>query len=178
MWMEGAMVAGLVLASLIEIAGQPVSNRHVRTPEARILAIVEEGVAESATFRRLVETLDASDVIVYLEPKLDGRGLGGYLSHRMVVAGPMRYLKIAVDLRGGRDRLVALVAHELQHAVEVAEASEVRDSQSMVRLFERRTIAQSCGGGCFETAAALDVQEAVLAELRPRRAVSVTAGLP
>jgi len=169
------MVAGLVLASLIGMAGQPVSNRHVRTTEARILAIVEEGVAGSATFRRLVETLDASDVIVYLEPKFDRGSLGGYLSHRMVVAGPMRYLKIALNLKGGRDRLVSLVAHELQHAVEVAEATEVRDSQSMVRLFEQRTIAQSCGGGCFETAAALDVQEAVLAELRRSKPAVITA---
>ena len=169
------MVAGLVLASLIEIAGQPVSNRHVRTTEARILAIVEDGVTGSATFRRLVETLDASDVIVYLEPKFDRGGLGGYLSHRMVVAGPMRYLKIALDLKGGRDRLVSLVAHELQHAVEVAEASEVRDSRSMVRLFERRTISQSCGGGCFETEAARDVQEAVLDELRISRPALIAA---
>jgi len=169
------MVAGLVLASMIGIAGLPVSHRHVRASEARILSIVDQGVAESATFRRLVETLDASDVIVYLEPKFDRGSLGGYLSHRMVVAGPMRYLKIAVDLRGGRDRLMALVAHELQHAVEVAEAGEVRDSQSMVRLFERRTIPQVCGGGCFETAAALDVQEAVLAELSRSKPAVITA---
>jgi hypothetical protein len=165
------MVAGLVLASLIAIAGQPVSLRHVRATEARILAIVEEGVARSATFRRLVETLDASDVIVYLEPKFGRGALAGYLAHRMVAAGPMRYLKIGLDLNGGRDRLVALVAHELQHAVEVAEVTAVRDSESMVHLFERAAIPLVCGDGCYETRAALDVQEAVLAELRMPRAV-------
>jgi hypothetical protein len=95
----------------------------------------------------------------------------------MTVAGPMRYLKIGLDLNCGRDRLVALVAHELQHAVEVAEALEVRDSESMVRLFERSTIPMFCGGGCFETQAALDVQEAVLSEIRAARAVVVSAAL-
>jgi hypothetical protein len=172
------MVAGLVLASLIGLAGQPVSNRHVRTTEARILAIVEQGVARSATFRRLVRTLDESDVIVYIEPKFDRGALAGYLAHRVVVAGPMRYIKIALNMRGGDERLIALVAHELQHAVEVAEASEVRDSESMVRLFARSTIPFVCSGSCFETQAALDVQEAVLAELRTPQAVVAAARLP
>jgi hypothetical protein len=139
----------------------------VRATEARILAIVEDGVARSATFRRLVETLDASDVIVYLGPKFRREALAGYLAHRLTAAGTLRYLKIALDLNGPRDRVVALMAHELQHAIEVAEAPEVRDSQSMVRLFERTSLDNACGGGnCYETRAAIAVQEAVFAELR------------
>jgi len=159
------MVAGLVLASVIGVAGQPVSLRHVRATEARILAIVEDGVARSATFRRLVETLEASDVIVYLQPKFRWEALAGYLAHRVTAAGTLRYLKIALDINGPRDRVVALMAHELQHAVEVAEAPEVRDSQSMVRLFERSSLDGVCGGNCYETRAAIDVQETVMAEL-------------
>ncbi len=161
------MVAGLVLASVISLAGQPVPCRHVRATEARIVTIVEQGVAGSATFRRLVQTLDASDVIVYLEPKLNRSALAGYLAHRVIVAGPMRYLQIAVDMHLSDNRLVALVAHELQHAVELAAAISVRDSESMSRLFERASISFGCGG-CFETSAALDVEETVLTEMRAK----------
>jgi hypothetical protein len=165
------MVAGLVLASVIGAAGQPVSLGHVRATEARTLAIVEDGVSRSATFRRLVETLDASDVIVYIVPKFHREALAGYLAHRLTVAGPLRYIKIALDMNGPRDRVVALMAHELQHAVEVAEAREVRDSQSMVRLFERSSLDGVCGGNCYETRAAMDVQETVMAELRASKVI-------
>jgi hypothetical protein len=170
------MVAGLVLASVIGVAGQPVSLGHVRATEARILAIVEDGVARSATFRRLIETLDASDVIVYIGPKFHREALAGYLAHRLIVAGPLRYIKIALDMNGPGDRVVALMAHELQHAVEVAEAPEVRDSQSMVRMFERTSLDNACGGGnCDETKAAIEIQEAVFAELRTTKPAVMTA---
>jgi len=169
------MVAGLVLASVIGVAGQPVSLGHVRATEARILAIVEDGVSRSATFRRLVETLDASDVIVYIGPKFRREALAGYLAHRLTVAGSLRYIKIALDLNGPRDRVVALMAHELQHAVEVAGAPEVRDSQSMVRFFERSDLDGVCGSNCYETKAAIEVQEAVFTELRAPKPAVLTA---
>jgi len=169
------MVADLVLASLIGVAGQPVSLGHVRATEARILAIVEDGVSRSATFRRLVETLDASDVIVYIGPKFRREALAGYLAHRLTAAGTLRYLKIALDINGPRDRVVALMAHELQHAVEVAVAPEVRDSERMVRLFERSSLDNVCGGNCYETRAAIEVQETVFAELRAFKPAVMTA---
>jgi hypothetical protein len=162
------MVGILVLASLIGAAEQPASCSHVRTTEARLQALVEKGVERSERFRRLVDTLNASDVIVYLQPKINQRSLAGYLAHRVVVAGPMRYLQIAVDMRGSEDRLISLVAHELQHAVEVAEAPEIRDSRALARMFERVSISFVCGG-CYETKAAGDVEEAVLTELRASR---------
>src|SRR5512138_397738 len=134
------MFGFLVMASAIGLAGQPASASpmsHVRTTEPQIARIVATGIARSATFRRLIDTMNASDVIVYLEPKLSRSALSGYLAHRVVAAGTVRYVKIAVDLHGGEDRLVGLVAHELQHAVEVAQAPSIRDSAAMVRLFEQ-----------------------------------------
>jgi bacterioferritin-associated ferredoxin len=168
------MLAGLVLASAVGLGGQTVSVAHVRTTEPRVLALVEQGIARSATFRRLIDALNASDVIVYIEPKLHRPALGGYLSHRMVARGGTRYLKIAVEVRGGEERVIALVAHELQHAVEVAQSPAVRDSVSMSHLFEQASIGDSCGG-CFETAAAIEMQERVLAELKDKLSVTTIA---
>jgi hypothetical protein len=168
------MLAGLVLASAVGLGGQTVSVAHVRTTEPRVLTLVEQGIARSATFRRLVDALNASDVIVYIEPKLHRPALGGYLSHRMVASGGTRYLKIAVELRGDEARVIALVAHELQHAVEVAQSPAVRDSISLSRLFAQSSIGDFCGG-CAETAAAIDIQEKVFAELKDKRPVTLLA---
>jgi len=49
---------------------QDASDRHVRATEPRVLALIDAGVSRSATFRRLVATLNDSDVIVYIERKL------------------------------------------------------------------------------------------------------------
>ena len=93
--------------------------------------------------------------------------LGGYFAHNIVCAGGnIRYVRIAVDIAGLKHRLVSVLAHELQHAVEVAQAPDARDAQSLERLFSRLAVAFGCGGSnCFETRAAKDVEEIVSAEL-------------
>ena len=143
-------------------------HRHVRTTEPRILALVNEGKARSETFRRLVAALDASDVIVYLEPKMTRRMLGGYLFNNVGGRGEWRYLRIAVDFHGAHNRVIALLAHELQHAVEVAQAPGARDAGSLEKLFSRWTIQSGCGGttSCYETQASQDVESAVGNELK------------
>ena len=93
------MVAMMVLSAVL-VAQDP-SHTHVRSTERMIRTLIEQGIARSATFRRLVETLDQSDVVVYIDPKITRDALGGYLSHDVLSAGGQRYLHIAVVLRGG-----------------------------------------------------------------------------
>jgi hypothetical protein len=169
------MVAALVLASVIGVADKPPSVRHVRSSDARARTLIEKGVARSATFRHLLDTLDASDVIVYVEPKYTHPGLSGYLPHRVVVAEPFRYLHVMVGFFGADDRIIAVIAHELQHAVEVADAPEVRDDRSLRLLFSRSHINFHCGEDCFETDAAIDVQYKVTGELAANRPPSKLA---
>jgi hypothetical protein len=152
---------------LAALAGQAASVRHVRASEPHIVALIETGLARSATFRRLVDTLDRSDVIVYVDPKLTRQSLGAYLAHNVVVSGGVRYLHVAIDAHGAEGRLVPLLAHELQHAVEVAADPAVRDPRSVEQLFERLAIQFGCGGtSCTETQAAKDVEVAVSSEFK------------
>jgi hypothetical protein len=169
------MVAALVLASAMNVADTPPSVRHVRSSDVRIRALLAQGVGRSATFRHLLDKLDASDVIVYVVPKRTRPELSGYLPHRVTVAGPFRYLQVMVDLLGAEDRVLSVIAHELQHAVEVAEAPEVRDDTSVTRLFARAHINFHCGEDCFETEAAIDVQYNVIGELTVNHAPSSLA---
>jgi hypothetical protein len=159
------MVAALVLASVMSVADTPSSGRHVRSADVQIQALLEQGVARSATFRHLLDTLDASDVIVYVMAKRTHPELSGYLPHRITMAGSFRYLHVMVDLRGAENRILSVIAHELQHAVEVAEAPDVSDDRSLTRLFSRSRINFHCGEDCFETQAAMDVQYTVIGEL-------------
>lgn len=158
------MVVLMVLA--LALTTQESAPRHVRTADSKILTLIDAGVSGSATFRRLIATLNESDVIVYIVPNLTRNTLGGYLTHSLVSQGQHRYLRIAVDTAGTTHRLVSLLAHELQHAVEVAQAPDARDSQSLERLFSRLAVGFGCGSsGCFETRAARDIEEIVRAEL-------------
>jgi len=160
----------LVLAMVLPFSAQDSAERHVRATEPRILALVDAGLSRSSTFRRLVEALNVSDVIVYVEPKRTRQGLGGYLAHHIVAQGDHRYLRIAVETQGSQGRLVPLLAHELQHAVEVAQAPEVRDAESLERAFVRLAVKFGCGGTtCYETQAAKDVEHIVSDELKRTR---------
>ena len=47
----------------------------------------------------------------------------------------MRYLRVRMTTAGPTASVVARMAHELQHAVEVAQAPEARDLESLQRLF-------------------------------------------
>jgi len=163
-------MVGMMVLSAILTAQDP-STSHVRATEPMIRTLIEEGMTRSATFRRLVETLDQSDVIVYIDPKITRETLGGYLSHDVLSAGGRRYLHIAVVLRAGDIRLVSLIAHELQHAVEVSQDANARDAKSVAQMFGRLASTRGCGiSDCEETEAALDVQEAVDAELKSKSA--------
>jgi hypothetical protein len=111
--------------------------------------------------------LDDLDVIVYVEPKLTRQALKGYLAHNIVASGGYRYLRVAVETQGSVRRLVALLPHELQHAVEVAQDPEARDPEGLERMFDRLPVKFGCGGTtCSETQAAKDVEHAVSEELR------------
>jgi hypothetical protein len=113
------------------------SYRHVRTTNGRIQRLLELGVTRSPTFASLLALLNASDVIVYIEqtdemPKtLDGRLL------LMPLANHQRYLRIQITRDGSPTDLTALIGHELRHALEVANATEVRDERALERLYQR-----------------------------------------
>jgi hypothetical protein len=93
---------------------------------------------------------------------------GGYLVHNIVASGQYRYLHVAVEIAGSERRLVSLLAHELQHAVEVAQTPNARDEEGLARMFSRLAVKFGCGGtNCLETQAAKDVEHLVNQELAP-----------
>ena len=139
-------------------------TRHVRAVGGALSSVLAEGIRRSDTFAQLVLALDQSDVIVYIER---GRGMPAAIAGRLfLVAGPEghRYLRIQVTGHPQSNEIIALVGHELRHALEVAESPAVRDTASLIALYERIGH-RSSGAHHYDTVAAQDTGRQVRAEL-------------
>jgi len=159
-----ALVAWLACGAPWPAAAGAVGPGGVRALQARRRRLLESGAERSPTFRRLLEEIAASDVVVYVDlDPYDGRKLDGVLQFKGAGNG-VRY--VAVWLQPWRidDELIVTLAHELEHAVEVARARHVGSQASLVQLYE--AIGRSDNPGRFETRAAQDVAAQVAAELR------------
>ena len=82
----------------------------------------------------------------------------------MPLAGDFRYLRVQIRADLSRREAIALIGHELQHALEIADAAEVRDSTGLIRLYERIGHASS-GDHAYDTEAAQDTGRIVRREL-------------
>jgi hypothetical protein len=112
-------------------------ERRVRAPQPQMHALVAEGFRRSRTFADLMVALNRTDVIVYVETTF---GLGSDTLGRLLMlpmAGDQRYLRIQIREGLARVDAIAVIAHELRHALEVAEAREVRDQASLIKLYQR-----------------------------------------
>jgi hypothetical protein len=138
-------------------------KRHVRCSDASVRQLLRTGFHRSATFASLLSRLEYSDVIVYVEvmPRLPD-ALEGRLM-MLPRAHDSRYVRIQVALRGSPSDSIALLGHELQHALEVAGAPEVNDQTALAAMYKR--IGIDYGHNMFETVAAKETGKRVFREL-------------
>jgi hypothetical protein len=142
---------------------------RVRSTDTTILELLTEGRERSATFRALIDAIDRSNAIVYVEFGYCAFGhLDGCLPPFIASTQGDRYVRVIVTPEKSRvnhDQRLALIGHELRHVLEVLEHPEVVDLTSMEAMY--RKIGVPIGGGqrgC-ETSAARAAGSAVLAEL-------------
>jgi hypothetical protein len=124
------------------------------------------------SFRALVERLVRSDVLVYVLRDLTlGSLMEGQISF-MGRAGGVRYLRVQVAWQRDPRSHIVIMAHELRHAVEIAEMPDVVDSASLAREYRlRHSPPQLRGVGlAFETTAAIRAGERARAEYRTLKA--------
>src|SRR5262249_9154748 len=135
--------------------------------------LIAQGAARSATFCALVAIINASHDIVYVEYGYCRFGrVNGCLLPYIASSGAERYLRVLVTPDKNRlshDRRLAILAHQLQHAIEVIEHPEVVDLTTMERMFRRIGTPQGDGMTGYETSAARAAGDAVLAELLAHR---------
>jgi hypothetical protein len=161
-----------MLAAALPARAQPAP--HVRALDPIAGMALERGVNESARFRALLDQLGASDLIVHVvaTPALP---LGRMGTMRFVARlGDTRYVRIDLASMAPPDLRVATLAHELQHACEVAQ-SDAGSHDAVRRLY--RAIGQAVPGArdAFETDGAQQAAAQVWGELRvARRAARAT----
>lgn len=153
----------IAFAPLTESAALDSPRRHVRSQDRSIRHLLKRGFNHSATFAQLMARLEQSDVIVYVE---EVARLPGALEGRMMmlpIAHGQRYVRIQIALRGAPDDSVALLGHELQHAIEVAQASGVSDQTQLAALYQR--IGTRGGPQVYDTIAAQEIGRVIRREL-------------
>jgi hypothetical protein len=119
------------------LASERDGGARLRPQDPRISLALQEGMTRSDTFRDLVNRIEASNVIVYVAVTPMMRpSLSGALTW-MTRAGDFRYVRASISIEQTFDQMIASVAHELQHAVEVIEDETVVDEKSLVALYKR-----------------------------------------
>jgi hypothetical protein len=145
-----ALVLGM--AAVVAAPGLAAADGGVRPLQARGARLLDEGLRRSATLSALVAEIRASDVVVYVDLDPDEPGaLEGSLRFR-VAAGGTRYLRVWLQPRRCDDVLIATLAHELQHAAEVARAVDVTSPAAFKALYA--SVGRSARADRFETDAA------------------------
>lgn len=168
----------LLTVSSPALFAQTVDNglhKHIRTTDPRLLRLLHEGERGSATFRRMVDRIRQSDVIVYLECGGGGpRSADGRLTF-ISSAGGRRYVHIRVARLASADVQIALIGHELRHAVEIADAPAVVDGESLAREYERIGFlnARQLAHTSYDSDAAVEAGYQVLRELTGRLSVQL-----
>jgi hypothetical protein len=161
-----------IVALLLVLASAPRAARastitHVRPMSKDAQAIFDEGMVRSQEMRALVDALEASDLIAYVDlapwedALLDGRIL-------FIGSGAgQRYLKIELASARYRAAQMSILGHELRHAVEIASTPSVVDSVSMGRYYDRigLRIAAAPPFRRYDTRAAKDSGRRVLEEV-------------
>jgi hypothetical protein len=141
---------------------------HIRTTDDRLRQLLDRGLRTSPTFRALVQRLLDSDVVVYLwcdatrERVTDGRLT--FVS----AAGGLRYVVVRLLPLASAERQIAIMAHELRHAVEIADAPDIVDDASLHRAYRRIGFVSSEPSArtlSFDSQAAVDAGLTVLREL-------------
>lgn len=172
------LAVGLLPTPQIQAKGND-SLVRIRTVEPIVLGILQEGRRRSPTFAALIDRVERSNTFVYVvRGHTLPHGMEGCLVHEGSQS-TVGYLKIQVVRGTRRERLMVVLAHELQHVREVLDAGITTDGAALDNLFKHIGMAQrgTDVGEQYETAAAQEVMARVDRELQmARHAESRTDG--
>ena len=146
---------------------------HIRATELQMRALIDEAISSSATVRALVERITASDVVVFVACEHDPAVKASGRLNFMTAAGGVRYVVIRLKPKR-RVATIAMLAHELQHAAEIADTPSIVDEASMAREYSRIGYRShsAAHGLTFDTKAAVDVGRRVVDELMALKSVA------
>lgn len=131
------------------------SSDRLRPQSAKAAAWLRAALERSPTVARLVARIERSDMLVYIDIRPDlPTDVAACLT--WMTATPTRRL-VRTTLRPGLRRAdaIAMLAHELQHVVEVIEHPEVRSEPALLALYARIGHATAVTGRHWDTVDAI-----------------------
>jgi len=166
----------LLFVAVFSNRGQAQGLQRIR-PEPTLTAVFDRAVERSPTFRLIVERIEQSDVIVHLTCSNFRSLLLAGRTALVAKGSDVRYVRVQILCSQGEPALVTIVAHELQHVVEIASTPDVVDDRSFVRLFSAIGFSTciSTGQEQFETDAALATGDRVREEFLHPSGLSLQA---
>ena len=140
---------------------------RLRSATAAAQRLIDRALIDSATIRALASEIESSDLIVYVEiAHLDSRSRA--TTELVTTTARDRFVRVTLPTLTPAMDLIPLLAHELQHAVELAREPSVRDAASMRALYARIGI-DPAAHHTFETARARETEREVRRESRRRQ---------
>jgi hypothetical protein len=133
------------------------TSDRLRPQGSRVESWLREARRRSPTARRLVERIEQSDVIVYLDIS---RNLSPNVSACltwMAATSSRRIVRASFRPDLGANEAIAMLAHELQHVVEVIDHPDVRSAEALLALYTRIGHATGNNGLRWDTADAIAV---------------------
>lgn len=156
------LLIGLSLSTGSPFADPDAPYPRVRAVTPLVQSLIADAAGRSLTVRHLMARLAVTDVIVYVEQS--GSSAIPVARTKLVAAsGGVRFLRIGIRAAVPFHDVAPMLAHELQHAVEIAEEPSVVDDDGVRRLYHR--IGRALGGDRYETAAAQEIEARVRREL-------------
>jgi hypothetical protein len=160
-----------ILVCAISVSQAQAAIPRVRGTDPAVSALVEQAKTSSATFRSLVDVIDRTDGLVYVDNGTCPGRIKACLMHSVTLAGPNRLLRVKIDVRRSDGELIALLGHELQHAIEILSNPGLRNNAEVLTFYQQAGIFG--GGNAVETQAALAVQQKIRVEVREAGKASV-----
>ena len=171
--MTGTLAHAVFATSLTLSMDAAADVPHVRALDPQTATVLADGMARSAEFRRLVDRIESLDGIVFIRAGVDPRRsrdrLGGFLSQQVTCVRGFRLLHIVVAPQS-RGRAPAVLAHELQHAVELLEEPRACIDADVEALFAR--IGFQVRAGVVETEAAVRIEKIVARQIAMDRRIA------
>ena len=129
-------VIALLCVGLWNVATAVADERaftRVRGADDTVRALIREGDARSESFRAMVDEIHRSNAVVMVQFGFCAKGQVRSCVVNVHGDARQRHIRILVDTRTTNDRLIATIAHELHHSLEIIRTP---DGDAMYTAFE------------------------------------------
>jgi hypothetical protein len=118
---------------------------HVRSAEPAVRSIIADGYRRSATFKAIVDRIEALPCVVYVGTAVKlSQGMRGALLHSPVGLKEMPVLRVLLRANLSPDEAISVIAHELQHVDEAMSQTPAGGEVVMTAAF--RTLDSTAEG--------------------------------